>query len=116
MDRIRTRNRARGMFMASEAIVRSSGEAPRVEGGAEAEDRQIGFVRTVLPLLPYAVYLVLTWKRPSQYVEILAIEAHDFLHLGLVYLTFKLCLDMGLGLTTAESVMRAVKQIRWRTG
>jgi len=25
---------------------------------------------------------------------------------------FKLCLDMGLGLTTAESVMRSVKQIR----
>jgi hypothetical protein len=26
---------------------------------------------------------------------------------------FKLCLDMGLGLMTAESVMRSVKQIRW---
>src|SRR5258708_38582969 len=96
MDRIRTRNRARGMFMASEAIVRSSGEAPRVEGGAEAGGRQIGFVRTALPLLPYAVYLVLTWKRPSQYVEILSIEAHGFLRVGWVYLTFKLCLDSGL--------------------
>ncbi|MDE1997176.1 MAG: hypothetical protein KGI75_32050, partial [Rhizobiaceae bacterium] len=25
---------------------------------------------------------------------------------------FKLCLDMGLGLSTAESVMRSVKQVR----
>jgi hypothetical protein len=93
--------------MTSDAI---KGEnAPRLQDVAEAEDRQVGVVQTVLPLLPYMVYLVLAWRRPSQYIEVLAIDAQDVLYLALVYLILFL-----YALAYRVLSCGAVKALPWR--